>query len=219
MAPFPRSIFAGLSLMALVATIAGCGGSEGDNGGTDPETTGTVQVTVTADGSAKSNVLVQLFTPSASTSTAAVNTNSSGVATFSSVEEGAWELEVTTPGGFDLADGEEQRKSVTVVAGQTATRSFALVDNFEGTTVEATANLTFSPSTVTISSGTAVRWINVTPGSVLHTVTPDGHTEWSAANLSSEGTTFVHTFDTPGTYAYFCEPHVGQGMTGTITVN
>ncbi|NNM34152.1 MAG: plastocyanin, partial [Gemmatimonadetes bacterium] len=26
-------------------------------------------------------------------------------------------------------------------------------------------------------------------------------------------------FDTPGTYLYFCEPHVGQGMTGTITVN
>lgn len=219
MAPFPRSIFAGLSSMALVAMIAGCGGSEGGNGGTEPETTGTVQVTVTADGSGKSGVLVQLFAPSASTPTAAVNTNSSGVATFSSVEEGAWELEITTPGGFDLADGEEQRKSVTVVAGQTATSSFDLVDNFTGTTIEATASNTFSPSTVTVSAGTAVRWINVTPGSVLHTVTPDGHNEWSAANLSSEGATFIHTFDTPGTYAYYCDPHLAQGMTGTITVN
>ncbi len=54
---------------------------------------------------------------------------------------------------------------------------------------------------------------------MLHTVTPQGHTEWSAANLSSNGSTFVHTFDTPGTYAYYCQPHLGQGMTGTVTVN
>lgn len=219
MVPFPRKIFSGMGAVALAAMMAGCGGSENGNGGTEPSTTGTVQVTVTADGSAKSGVLVQLFAPSATSPTTAVNTNSSGVATFSSVEEGDWELEVTTPAGFGLAEGEEARKSVTVVAEQTVTSSFALVDTFEGETIEATADLTFSPSALTISSGTSVRWINVTPGSVLHTVTPDGHTEWTAANLSNEGATFTHTFDTPGTYEYFCEPHVGQGMTGTITVN
>ncbi len=219
MVPFPRKIFSGMGAVAVAAMMAGCGGSENGNGGTEPTTTGTVQVTVTADGSARSGVLVQLFAPSATSPTTAVNTNSSGVATFSSVEEGDWELEATAPAGFGLADGEEARKSVTVVAEQTVTSSFALVDTFEGTTVEATADLTFSPSTVTISSGTSVRWVNVTPGSVLHTVTPDGHTEWTTANLSSEGATFIHTFDTPGTYTYFCEPHVGDGMTGTITVN
>lgn len=217
MGSFPRPILAGLTSMALVTMIAGCGGSEGGNGGTDPVTTGTVRVTVTADGSSKSDVLVQLFAPSATSPTSAVRSNSSGVATFSSVEEGDWELEVTTPGGFGLADGEEERKSVTVVAGQTANSSFALVDNFEGTTIEATSSNTFSPSTVTISSGTSVRWVNVSM--VLHTVTPDEHSEWSSASLNGNGTSFVHTFDTPGTYAYYCEPHVGQGMTGTITVN
>lgn len=219
MVPFPRKIFSGMGAVALAALMTGCGGSENGNGGTEPSTTGTVQVTVTADGSARSNVLVQLFAPSATSPTTAVNTNSSGVATFSSVEEGDWEVEVTTPAGFGLAEGEEARKSVTVVAEQTVTSSFALVDTFEGTTVEATADNTFSPSTVTISAGTAVRWVNVTPGSVLHTVTPDGNTEWTAANLDGEGTTFIHTFDTPGTYAYYCEPHLAQNMTGTITVN
>ena len=50
-------------------------------------------------------------------------------------------------------------------------------------------------------------------------MTPDGHSEWTSATIADNGDTFIHTFDTPGTYQYFCQPHVGQGMTGTITVN
>ena len=220
MVPFPRQSIRSLVALASVLTLAGCGGNEsGGNGGTDPVTTGTIRVTVTADGSAKSGVLVRLFEPAATSSTATSNTNSNGVAEFSSVAQGSWEVQTGVPNGFELAPGEEARKAVSVVAGQTATASFALVDNFQGETIEATASNTFNPSNLTISAGTSVRWINVTPGSVLHTVTPDGHTEWSAANLSTEGATFTHTFATPGTYAYYCEPHVGVGMTGTITVN
>ena len=217
MVPFPRQSIRSTVVLATALAFVGCGSDDGGNGGTEPGTTGTVSVTVTADGSSKAGVPVQLFPPSGSSPTATVNTNGSGVAQFSSVEEGSWEVEVLVPEGFALAQGEDARKSITVVAGQTASTSFSLEDTFQGETIEATASLTFSPSSLTISSGTAVRWVNVS--TVVHTVTPDGHSEWTAANLSSEGSTFTHTFDTPGTYAYYCEPHVGQGMTGTITVN
>lgn len=217
MIAYLRSIvpLAGILTMALL--IHACGGSDDNDGGTEPVTTGTISVTVTADGSARAGVTIQLFAPGATTATATVNTNSNGVATFSNVEQGSWEVETGIPTGFELDDGETQRKSISVVASQTATVSFALVDVFEGTTIEANGSLEFSPSAVTINAGTQVRWVNVS--AVLHTVTPDGHSEWTAATLADDGDTFVHTFDTPGTYEYFCEPHVGQNMRGTITVN
>lgn len=217
MVSFLRKISPLCGIFALSFLGYACGGGDGGDGGTDPVTTGTLTATVTADGSPKSAVQIQLFAPGASSATAAVQTNSNGVATFSNVEEGSWEVEIAIPEGFDLDQGEEQRKSVTVVAGQTETTSFRLIDVFQGETVEANGSLQFSPSTLTIDAGTAVRWINVS--TVLHTVTPDGHSEWSSATLADEGDTFIHTFDAPGTYQYFCEPHVGQGMTGTITVN
>ena len=36
--------------------------------------------------------------------------------------------------------------------------------------------------------------------------------------LGEEGETFTMMFDTPGTYEYYCEPHRGAGMTGTLVV-
>lgn len=216
MISYLRSILplCGVALFTLL--IYACGGDDPDNG-MEPVTTGTVSATVTTEGSAAAGILVQLFAPGASSATTAVATSSNGVANFANVEQGSWEVEVEIPQGFDLDAGETARKSVTVVANQTATTSFALVDVFQGETVEANGNLEFSPSTLTIDAGTQVRWVNVS--TVLHTVTPDGHSEWTTATIADNGDTFIHTFDTPGTYQYFCQPHVGQGMTGTITVN
>ncbi len=74
----------------------------------------------------------------------------------------------------------------------------------------------FSPSQVTITPGSTIRWVN--QGSILHTVTPDGHSEWERATLSNAGETFSHTFREEGVYAYFCEPHRAVGMVGTIRV-
>jgi len=214
MAPFLRKISPLAGLLTLTLLLQACGGEDPPM---QTETTGTLDVTVTADGSAKSNVLVQLFAPGAGSATAVVGTNSAGVASFTSVDEGSWEVEVVVPQSFGLDTGETERKDVSVVAGQTATASFRLIDVFVGETVEANGNLQFSPSTLTIGADTQVRWMNVSVE--LHTVTPDGHSEWSAASLPEEGDVFIHTFDTPGTYEYYCEPHVGQGMTGTVIVN
>ena len=102
--------------------------------------------------------------------------------------------------------------------------------------VAMTDDFVFDPSTVTIQPGTTVRWYN--DGTVPHTVTAyDGRlpagaayfasggfgTERAARNevrggLVREGETFEHTFEVAGRYEYFCVPHEGSGMVGTVRV-
>lgn len=38
------------------------------------------------------------------------------------------------------------------------------------------------------------------------------------APVANTGNVYMFTFTTKGTYPYFCRPHAGAGMTGTITV-
>lgn len=78
----------------------------------------------------------------------------------------------------------------------------------------------FDPPEVHIKAGQAVKWTwvagfhNVVSGS---TCTPDGK---FTSGTSSEGppAIYEHTFDAPGTYPYYCDPHCGIGMTGKIVV-
>jgi plastocyanin len=215
MASSLRSIaILGLGLLTPLA-LATCGGDDNGDPPIEPPTTGTIAVTVRADGDPQSGVTVNLFASGSSTVTETQTTSSNGVATFSDLDEGTWDVEVDPPEGFDLDAGEDARKSATVTAGGIATASFDLVDTFEGQEITAGDNLAFSQPNLTISAGTAVRWIN--GGSMLHTVTPDGHSEWSSADLAPGGASFTHTFNTPGTYDYFCTPHA-PGMSGTVTV-
>jgi plastocyanin len=90
--------------------------------------------------------------------------------------------------------------------------------------------LSFTPNELTVDAGTTVEWTNDDP--VEHTVTsgtkgaqgvpgvskgkpdrPDGDFDAQLA----PGKTFSFTFDTPGTYEYFCRIH--GGMTGTVVVD
>jgi plastocyanin len=82
--------------------------------------------------------------------------------------------------------------------------------------IELRSTLTFSPSVVTIAPGTTVRWRNTTL--MFHTVTPNGHSEFARATFNNAGDIFEHTFNTPGSFDYFCEPHLPFGMQGTINV-
>ena len=104
------------------------------------------------------------------------------------------------------------------------------------TTVELTDELVFEPETVRISTGDTIQWRNA--GSVEHTVTarekklPKGAAYFASGGFESERAAqtslndgllapderYEHTFETPGTYAYYCIPHKGTGMTGTVRV-
>lgn len=80
-------------------------------------------------------------------------------------------------------------------------------------------SMTFSPTQLTIDAGQRVTW---QWGSAGHSV--DSGTDCATDNLFNSGllgagASFSHTFSTPGTYPYFCAPHCGTGMTGTIVVN
>ena len=77
-------------------------------------------------------------------------------------------------------------------------------------------NFEFSTSELRVAPGTTVRWRNTT--TTFHTVTPDGHTQWSEWQTAGVGETFDVRFDSAGTYPYFCIPHRSLGMTGTIIV-
>lgn len=78
--------------------------------------------------------------------------------------------------------------------------------------------LAFEPSTVTIKAGDTVKWVNnkLPPHNIVF--------EGDAANKShdqlmfSPGESYEVTFDTPGTYSYYCAPHRGAGMAGKVVV-
>ena len=79
-----------------------------------------------------------------------------------------------------------------------------------GSEVQMTVN-SFLPQTLTVTSGTAVKWTN--SSQVAHTVTDS---EGYFDELLSPGDTFVYTFSTAGTYSYVCSIHTG--MSGVIIV-
>ena len=85
-------------------------------------------------------------------------------------------------------------------------------------TVQVGPGIAFSPSTVTVSAGETVIW----DFQAFHTSTSDtasGPEVWDSGFLSSG--TFSHTFQTPGTYPYYCQVHSfpgGTAMNGVVVV-
>lgn len=96
--------------------------------------------------------------------------------------------------------------------------------------------LQFFPESLRVPAGTEVVWATV--GNQPHSVTaygdgiPDGADYWASGGFGSEslareawpdgavepGDRFAHAFSSPGTHRYFCIPHEGAGMTGTVEV-
>jgi plastocyanin len=79
----------------------------------------------------------------------------------------------------------------------------------------------FQPDPLTVAAGTTVTFEN--QDSINHSVTP-GTREAPEPDLFAEGVmaekgaTYELTLEEPGTYAYFCKFHPGEGMTAEITV-
>ena len=76
----------------------------------------------------------------------------------------------------------------------------------------------FEPANVTVPAGTTVTW-NWASG--FHDVTPGGNPAFTGSGSPvSAPNSFSQTFNTPGTYLYFCTVHgsPSSGMRGTIVV-
>ncbi len=85
--------------------------------------------------------------------------------------------------------------------------------------------LVFIPDEIKICKGDSITWVNNKGGP--HNVVFDEEAIPSGVNVDSismddqlgdEGATFTKRFDTPGDYAYFCEPHRGAGMNANLVV-
>ncbi|MDE1902938.1 MAG: cupredoxin domain-containing protein [Alphaproteobacteria bacterium] len=87
----------------------------------------------------------------------------------------------------------------------------------------------FTPATVTVKAGQAVEWRNTSP--ITHSVSFDSKAAAKAGDAAlppavqpfasgdiAAGEVYLHTFDRPGTYRYFCTHHESGGMLGTVVV-
>ena len=201
--------------IGLAAGASSC--SDGGGGGPtipDPET-GTVSGTVAAGGTGVGGATLTL---ARGQTTRMATSSGTGAFSFTDVAAGSWTLGIEAPAGYALAAGQSATVAVTVTANQTTTVNVALEAEQTGgeVTLIGLSGTSFSSNDVTISVGETIRWEN--QDNATHTVTPDGHSEWSSVQLDATGESFEHTFDKPGTYNYYCNPHRSLGMTGVIRV-
>jgi plastocyanin len=73
--------------------------------------------------------------------------------------------------------------------------------------------MAFTPSSITVTVGTTVKWTN--KESIVHTVTSNTGI-FNSGNIALNGV-FSYTFNTAGSFPYHCTIH--PSMTGTVTVN
>lgn len=136
--------------------------------------------------------------------------------------------------GEDGSPGDGSTPTATAASSPTGT-----ADWVETTGVDMTDDLTFEPERIRVATGATVTWENV--GSIGHTVTayedriPEGASYFASGGYGSQsaadsaysedgggnvpaGETYSHTFETAGSYEYYCIPHELNGMVGSISV-
>lgn len=83
--------------------------------------------------------------------------------------------------------------------------------------------LVFDENILTIHVGDTIQWHNsiLGPHNVVFNTVPEG-VDADAISLTqlviTPGIAHQVTFAVPGTYSYYCSPHRGAGMVGTIVV-
>ncbi|SEO40472.1 plastocyanin [Halogranum amylolyticum] len=90
-------------------------------------------------------------------------------------------------------------------------------------TVGPEGELVFDPAEVEVTPGSTITWVwesdnhNVVPSSVPEGASWKG-SEGGDSKTYDTGHEYSYTFETEGTYEYYCSPHESAGMTGTISV-
>ncbi|MEO1094221.1 MAG: plastocyanin [Cyanobacteria bacterium J06638_28] len=118
---------------------------------------------------------------------------------------------------------------VLVVAAFAVTAAPAMATSYEVKMGSDSGLLVFEPAKLTVKSGDTVTWVNnkMAPHNVVFDANQMpgdkaladklSHTQLTFAPGENYSTTF--TADLPaGDYTYFCAPHRGAGMVGTISV-
>jgi plastocyanin len=80
-------------------------------------------------------------------------------------------------------------------------------------------NLVFDPASITINPGDQVKWTWASSGHSTTSGSPGMPNNLWDSGIHNEGATFTRTFNSAGTFPYYCTPHGGCcGMVGTVTV-
>ena len=83
------------------------------------------------------------------------------------------------------------------------------------------SNNVFTPGDITIEVGETVLWENQEGNHNVNGTTatyPNNPESFGNGAASADAWTYTYTFNTVGVYDYQCDPHVGLGMVGTVTV-
>jgi len=176
--------------MALL--VGACSGAAADQ----PSVTNTAATPIPTTTTA--NATTSTSTPSTTTTTTVAPTTS--IATTTTL------IPTTTTTTTQLSTTTTQPPTTTTTA-EFATHTVIVID-YENT-----------PATVTISAGDQVRWVN--DAGLNHNIRsgtdPVADGAWGSPDLAA-GASWSRTFDTPGTYQYFCSLHPTL-MPGTVVVN
>ncbi|NHN40384.1 plasmid stabilization protein [Halorubellus sp. JP-L1] len=107
---------------------------------------------------------------------------------------------------------------------------FAGDDDGEGTTADSNAvvvgpgsEYSYAPEEVTTSVEETITWTWDSPNhNVVVRSQPEGAgwegTDGDASTTYGEDHVYEYAFEMPGTYEYYCQPHEGLGMVGTVVV-
>ncbi|NEO70345.1 MAG: plastocyanin [Moorea sp. SIO3H5] len=117
----------------------------------------------------------------------------------------------------EVAEEEPAPAEATEVAGALEPAAAAGAETYTVKMGTNNGQLKFEPNVLTIKAGETVKWVMNKIGP--HNVIVDGYPSLSHKNmLMAAGSSYESTFDEPGTYSYYCAPHRGAGMGGTIIV-
>ena len=242
-----RTLAAPLLALFFAASLATCGGDDGDGSGpTPPPGNGndapSAQITSPADGSTFDAGAEISFQGSGDDPEDGSLTGASLV--WTSDRDG----QIGTGTTFTRSDLSEGDHTITLTAtdseGATGTAAVSITVGEDAAVVEILiednggGDFAFvdpqgrrnENASVTIQVGQTVRWRYVSDGVTNHTVTsgegqsgadgdgvPDGAEGFDSGNLNP-GDTFEFTFETAGTWTYFCQVHPTDMFDATVIV-
>jgi plastocyanin len=105
---------------------------------------------------------------------------------------------------------------LAAVGGMALAACPAMAANFDVGMVGSAAGPRFSPEAITVAQGDSVTWTN---GGGVHDVTFEDGLFQQPSPPNATIWTVSRTFDSPGTYLYYCSVHRSIGMTGSVVVS
>lgn len=114
----------------------------------------------------------------------------------------------------DTSQSSSSKQSSSADDSASPNSSDASKNSAESTNTVSISNFTFTPKNITVKKGTMVTWTN--NDTVPHDVKETDGKPGPKSDSLAQGESYSYTFNTPGTYKYFCSIH--PSMTASVIV-